>query len=111
MAGVLKTFLVTVNSTIAINMNVQYMTISALTAAPLIISAFTGVLSLILSQTIGKRTVYLISAIFMFVGTMWNMHAGQSYSQFMGARALQGIGMGAFDTVVLSSIQDMYFVS
>lgn len=111
MTGVLKTFLVTVNSTIATNLEVTYTTVSALTGVPLIISAFTGVLSLVISQSIGKRIVYLGSAILMFIGTMWNMHVGQSYAQFMGARVFQAIGMGAFDTIVLSTIRDMYFVS
>lgn len=78
---------------------------------PLILSAITGVISVVVSRTIGKRIVYLVSAIFMLVGSIYNMHVGLSFAQFVGARALQGIGMGAFNTIPLASIQDMYFVS
>lgn len=107
-SGILKTSLVTVNGILALNMNVTYNTVSALTGVPLILSAITGVISVVVSRTIGKRIVYLVSAIFMLVGSIYNMHVGLSFAQFVGARALQGIGMGAFNTIPLASIQDMY---
>ncbi|RYP57883.1 hypothetical protein DL769_009215 [Monosporascus sp. CRB-8-3] len=39
----------------------------------------------------------------------WNIEFSCSLSQNMAARAFQGLGWGAFETLVLSSIQDTYF--
>ncbi|RYP34030.1 hypothetical protein DL767_004472 [Monosporascus sp. MG133] len=73
--GVMKTVFVSTNSVVAISYSVSYTAAVALTAMPLMISAFTGTLSLV----------------------------------NMAARAFQGLGWGAFETLVLSSIQDTYF--
>ncbi|RYP62647.1 hypothetical protein DL771_009640 [Monosporascus sp. 5C6A] len=73
--GVMKTVFVSTNSVVATSYSVSYTAAVALTAVPLIVSAFTGTLSLV----------------------------------NMAARAFQGLGWGAFETLVLSSIQDTYF--
>ena len=46
----------------------------------------------------------------MFIGAVWNTNVERSYGQCMAARVFQGLGWGAFDTLVLGSIQDTYFV-
>ena len=107
----MKTVFVSDNAVMATQMRVPYSSVVALTAVPLILSAFTGLLSLIASKMFGKRPVYLVSFVLIFIGTIWNMTTRTSFAGSMGARVFQGLGWGAYDTLVLGSIQDTYFVS
>ncbi|RYO92662.1 hypothetical protein DL766_008777 [Monosporascus sp. MC13-8B] len=107
--GVMKTIFVSTNSVVALSYSVSYTAAVALTAVPLMISAFTGTLSLVAGRLWGKRPVYLGSTLFIFIGVVMNMQVLGSFSQNMAARAFQGLGWGAFETLVLSSIQDTYF--
>ncbi|KAK1447396.1 major facilitator superfamily transporter [Colletotrichum melonis] len=107
--GGMKTAYMSVNSVLAVRFNVSYTAVASLTAVPLVLSAFTGLISLAVSKIWGKRPVYLISVVLIFIGAIWNMRAGNSFGQCMGARVFQGLGWGAFDTLVLGSIQDTYF--
>jgi hypothetical protein len=53
----------------------------------------------------------LASTLLLFIGTLWNMTAGDSFGSCLGARIIQGLGWGAFDTLVMESIHDTYYVS
>ncbi|KUJ10491.1 MFS general substrate transporter [Mollisia scopiformis] len=108
--GSLKTMFVTVNAVIATELNSSYTGAAALTGVPLIIGAMTGVKSQILSQTIGKRGIYLVSSIVMLLAAVWNMHVTSSYAEFMISRIFQGMGWGAFEALVGGSINDLFFV-
>ncbi|PUU77106.1 major facilitator superfamily domain-containing protein [Tuber borchii] len=57
----------------------------------------------------GKRPVYIVSTLLLFIGAIWNALA-QNTDSFLGARILQGFGLGAFETIVPSTVGDMYFV-
>ncbi|KAI9158269.1 MFS-type transporter [Paramyrothecium foliicola] len=105
----MKTVFVTVDVTITRTFDVSFASIAALTAVPLMLSAFTGHASLIASKLWGKRPVYLVSFVFIFIGSIWNMTTGRSFSGSMAARVFQGLGWGAFDTLVLGSIHDTFF--
>lgn len=109
LVGVMKSVFVSVNSSLAINYSVSYTAVTALTGVPLIVSAFTGLASLTAARIFGRRPVYLISMVSIFIGAMWNMRVAESYSQCMAARVFQGIGWGAFDTLVLGSIHETFF--
>ncbi|KAH8681054.1 major facilitator superfamily domain-containing protein [Xylariales sp. PMI_506] len=109
LVGVMKTIFITVNSAIATNDGVSYTAAVALTAVPLMLSAVTGMASLIIAKVYGKRPVYLVSTVVMVIGVMWGMFVANSYGQNMASRVFQGIGWGAFDTLVLGSIQDTFF--
>ena len=110
LVGVMKTAFITVHGAIAESYNVSYTAAVGLTAAPLMISALGGTLSLVTARIWGKRPVYLASATFVFIGVVLNTNVLGSFAQHMVGRALQGLGWGAFETLVLSSIQDTYFV-
>jgi MFS family permease len=110
LVGVMKTAFISVNSSLAMGYDVSFTAATALTGVPLILSAFTGLASLVAARIWGKRPVYLASAMFIFIGAMWNMRV-PSFAQCMAARVFQGLGWGAFDTLVLGSIHDTYFVS
>lgn len=109
--GVMKTAFISVNAEAANGHRVSYIAAAALTGVPLILSAFTGLISLVTSRICGKRPIYLISLSLVFIGTIWNTSVRTSYSQCLAARVFQGLGWGAFDTLVHSSIYDMFFVS
>ena len=111
LVGVMKTVFISVNSSLAVNYSVSYTAVVALTGVPLIVSAFTGLVSLTAARIWGRRPVYLASMVSIFVGSMWNMRVVNSYAQCMAARVFQGLGWGSFDTLVLGSIHETFFVS
>ncbi|KAI0204797.1 hypothetical protein F4808DRAFT_412205 [Astrocystis sublimbata] len=107
--GAMKTALVSVHSVIAEDEGIDYTAAVALTAAPLIISAVTGMACTIIGRIWGKRPVYLVSMVLLFIGCAWNTNTRGQFAQDMAARVFQGLGWGAFDTLVLGSILDTYF--
>ncbi|TDZ39493.1 putative MFS-type transporter [Colletotrichum trifolii] len=109
LAAGMKTAYMSVNGTLAVRFNVSYTAVASLTAVPLVLSAFTGLFSLMASKIWGKRPVYLVSMVFLFIGAIWNTTTANSFGGCMGARVFQGLGWGAFDTLVLGSIQDTFF--
>jgi len=86
------------------------MAATALTGVPWIFGALSGLGSVVLAQKIGKRGIYIASASLMLIGAVWNMHVYESYAQFMVSRLLQGISWGAYESLVLISVKDMFFV-
>lgn len=69
-----------------------------------------GLIGSAVGRVWGKRLVYFVSIILLFIGAIWNATA-TSANSFLGSRVLQGFGLGAFETIVPSTIGDMYFVS
>lgn len=111
LVGVMKTAYISVNTKIAIEEDVSYTAAVALTGAPLMVSAVAGMASSIIARIWGKRPVYLVSMVMIFMGVVLNTHARGNLAENMAARIFQGLGWGAFDSLVLGSIQDTYFVS
>lgn len=109
MSGVMKTAFVSVNHLLAEGYEVSYTAAAALTGVPLILSAVTGFAALIASRLWGKRPLYLASLLLVLIGATWNTNVASSYGQCMAARVFQGLGWGAFDTLVMGSIHDTYF--
>ncbi|KAI0391362.1 hypothetical protein F5Y17DRAFT_15347 [Xylariaceae sp. FL0594] len=107
--GVMKTALVCVHAVISGGQGINYTSAVALTAVPLMLSSLAGMGSTILAKAWGKRPVYLASAALIFVGSACDITTRGPYSQNMAGRILQGLGWGAFDTLVLGSILDMFF--
>ncbi|KJZ77936.1 hypothetical protein HIM_02573 [Hirsutella minnesotensis 3608] len=109
LVGSAKTAFVATAGAMAVQYNTSYTAVAALTAVPICLSTLTGLGCAAAAKLWGKRPMYLASAILMLAGTIWAATAGDSYTFCMGARVLQGLGWGAFDTLVLGSIQDIYF--
>ncbi|KAK4199995.1 major facilitator superfamily domain-containing protein [Triangularia verruculosa] len=111
MTGVTKTIFMTVNAQVSQLYQVSYTSVAALTGVPLILSAASGLGCLIASRIVGRRPLYLGSLIMFFIGTVWNTNVafGGAYGQCMTARVFQGLGWGAWDALVLGSIQDTFF--
>ncbi|KAG5913865.1 hypothetical protein E4U42_000837 [Claviceps africana] len=109
LVGSTKTAFIPTVGSLSSHYRVSNTSIAALTAVPLMVSAMTGMISSIVAKTWGKRPVYLTAALLLFIGTMWNMTAGDSYVSCLGSRIFQGLGWGAFDVLVNGSVQDTYF--
>ncbi|PNH75075.1 hypothetical protein VD0001_g2508 [Verticillium dahliae] len=108
LVSAMKTAFIPVAAKLAIQFQVSHTAIASLTAVPFIFSSITGLASVTASKIWGKRPVYLLSMVFLFIGALWNMRS-TTFGTTLGARIFQGIGWGAFDTLVLSSIHDTYF--
>lgn len=105
---VMKTAFVSVNVVLEQSFNRSYTAIAALTGAPLIFSACTGMLALVVSRIYGKRPVYLVATAVIFFSSIWNAVL-DDFNQALAARIFQGMGWGVFDSLVLGSIHDTYF--
>ncbi|PFH60993.1 hypothetical protein XA68_18466 [Ophiocordyceps unilateralis] len=84
--------------------------VAALTSVPLALAAVGGIGSCVAAKRLGKRPLYLASAVVALIGCVWSAAtADDGFASSVGARVLQGLGWGAFDTLLLGSIQDTYF--
>ncbi|KAI5852016.1 major facilitator superfamily domain-containing protein [Tricharina praecox] len=72
-------------------------------------SGVAGLIASAVSRIWGKRPVYLVSILLVFIGVLWNGFS-QSGDSFLGARFVEGLGLGAFEMLVPSSIGDLFFV-
>ncbi|KGQ07871.1 putative MFS-type transporter [Beauveria bassiana D1-5] len=111
LVGALKTIFLTTSALAAEHYRTSYLAIAALTGVPLMLSAVSGAGACVVARIYGRRPVYLLATAALLVGSIWNATAVGSYGSCMGARLLQGLGWGVFDTLVMTSIQDTYFVS
>ena len=62
-----------------------------------------------LAKVIGRRPVYLLAIIIMFITSIWGA-AVREYNSFLASRVIAGIGMAPFEVLVQCTIGDMYFV-
>ena len=52
----------------------------------------------------------MFAAALLLATTIWTSRVN-SYRSFVAARVLEGLGNGPFESIVLSSVGDIYFVS
>ncbi|AEO68508.1 uncharacterized protein THITE_2090020 [Thermothielavioides terrestris NRRL 8126] len=62
-----------------------------------------------LAKIFGRRPIYLLSIIIMFVTSVWGA-AVTEYNSFLGSRIVAGIGMAPYEVLVQCTIGDIYFV-
>lgn len=110
LAGVMKTALVPVSVQLEQSFNRSYTTIAALTGVPLLLGALSGMVALVAARVWGKRPLYIAGMLAMFLGSIINA-AARDFGASMAARVFQGVGWGVFDSLVLGTIHDVYFVS
>jgi hypothetical protein len=107
----MKTAFISTNAVMAARYGRSYSAVVALTAVPLCLSSVTGMASLVAAKVWGKRPVYLASFVLIFIGTLVTMKMLDNYGGCMAGRIFQGFGWGAFDVLMLASIQETFFVS
>jgi MFS family permease len=59
---------------------------------------------------VGKRPVYLMSTTIFLISTVWCALIGKDYGSFFAARFISGLGLGAYEAIVLSTVGDLYLV-
>lgn len=62
-----------------------------------------------LAKIYGKRPVYIVAIVILFVVSIWGAVA-DSYGSFLGSRILGGFGMAPYEVLVQATIADLYFV-
>lgn len=62
-----------------------------------------------LAKIYGKRPMYILAIVIMFVGSVWGAES-KSYPSFLGSRVLSGFGMAPYEVLVQCTIGNMYFV-
>lgn len=61
------------------------------------------------SRKYGKRPVFLVSALFDIVGTAVGQ-AKIDYNYLLAARIIQGLSTSAFESIIVATVGDIYFV-
>ena len=62
-----------------------------------------------LAKIWGKRPVYILAIVIMFVTSVWGAATTQ-YNSFLASRIIGGIGMAPYEVLVQCTIGDLYFV-
>ncbi len=61
------------------------------------------------SRKFGKRPVFLVSTLFAIIGTAVG-EAEVSYTYLLAARIIQGFSTSAFESLIVATVGDIYFV-
>ncbi|KAE8446563.1 hypothetical protein EG329_011895 [Mollisiaceae sp. DMI_Dod_QoI] len=60
---------------------------------------------------LGKRSAYIASTLVLFTGTIWCAQVrAPDFNGLLAARTYQGFGVGAYESIVISTIGDLFFV-
>lgn len=59
---------------------------------------------------VGKRPIYLIATTILLISVVWCALIEKDYGSFFAARFIAGLGLGAYEAIVLSTVGDLYFV-
>lgn len=84
--------------------------IENLSSYPPLACAISCIFASVLARMIGKRTVYLISTTIFLISTVWCALTTMDYGSFFTARFISGLGLGAYEAIVLSTVGDLYIV-
>ena len=110
LGAVLSPVLTTCGAQIVEEFDITFNQYALLSGWALLTSACSAWLAQASARVWGKRATYMIATILLLATTIWTSRV-TSYGSFVGARALEGVGNGPFESIVLSSVGDMYFVS
>ncbi|KAK5682513.1 hypothetical protein LTS10_005641 [Elasticomyces elasticus] len=79
------------------------------TGIAILVLGFSNFIWVPLSSSFGRRPVYIFSQLICFGSSIWRARA-MTYSSFMGACVLNGIGAGPAETIQPSVIADIFFL-
>ena len=94
---------------IAAELNITVNTLSQSTAWLILTIGLCLFIANPLAKIYGKRPVYIVAIIIMFVGSVWGACA-KEYNSFLGSRIFSGFGMAPYEVLVQCTLGDMYFV-
>lgn len=102
-AGSLGPILTEAGFALTLDFHTTFTKVAQLTGWQLCGEAAIGLFLAAGSNKFGKRSVYLASASFLFVGTIWAA-AAKDYNSLDAARLVQGFGIAAYEVLVPASI-------
>ncbi|PSK33644.1 hypothetical protein B9Z65_7531 [Elsinoe australis] len=79
------------------------------TGVAILVLGFSNFIWVPLSSSFGRRPVYIASNLIVLASMIWRATAG-SYSSFMGACVLNGIGAGPAESIQPAVIADIFFL-
>jgi MFS family permease len=79
------------------------------TGVAILVLGFSNFIWVPISSSFGRRPVYIFSQIICLASSIWRAKA-TSYSSFMGACVLNGIGAGPAETIQPAVIADIFFL-
>lgn len=94
--------------TIAAELNISVNTLSQSTAWLILTIGLSLFIANPLAKVWGKRPVYIVAIIIMFVGSVWGAFS-KNYSSFLASRIVSGFGMAPYEVLVQCTIADLYF--
>jgi MFS family permease len=110
MGGALGPVLSPATGIIATQMHVSIAKAALPGGYPLMTTALGGFIAQAWAPILGKRSFYLASTAILFASSVWSAQA-TTFNSLLGARTFQGFGSGAYESIVISSIGDLFFVS
>lgn len=109
MAGALGPLLAPEEADIAEEFHISISKAALPAGYPLLTAGVGAFLAQAWAPILGKRSAYIISTVILFATTIWCAWAS-SFNSLLAARTVQGFGNGAYESIVISSIGDLYFV-
>lgn len=110
MAGALGPILAPAQANIAREFGIPISKAALPAGYPLLTSGLGAFLAQAWVPVFGKRSAYIFSTMILFATTVWNGYA-TSFDSLLACRIVQGFGNGAYESIVISSIGDLFFVS
>jgi MFS family permease len=107
--GALGPLLAPVTGVIAEEFRVSIEKSSLAAGYPLLAAGCMAYVSQIWAPIFGKRSNYIFSSLIYVATCAWCTQV-RTFGEFLAARTVQGLGNGAFESIVISSIGDLYFV-
>lgn len=94
---------------LATELNVPFGDITIISGYQLLVAGATGPFFSALGRKYGKRPAFVLSTIMSLLGSIVGSTT-RSYSGLLAARIIQGFGIAAYESLVISVIGDLYFV-
>ncbi|KAL2043855.1 hypothetical protein N7G274_003375 [Stereocaulon virgatum] len=110
LGGIQSAILSTVNGVLLLEFQTSITKVENLSSYPPLACAISCLFASVLARMIGKRPVYLMSTTIFLISTVWCALIGKDYGSFFAARFISGLGLGAYEAIVLSTVGDLYFV-
>jgi MFS family permease len=107
--GILGPILSPVTADLAKEFNISIATAALPGGYPLLTAGIAAYLVQVSAPLVGKRSAYMISTAILVASTGWSGWA-TSFNSLLGSRILQGFGNGAYESIILASVGDIFFV-
>lgn len=94
---------------LAVELDRSFGEITLISGYQLLVAAACGPLVSALSRKYGKRPIFLFSSTMCLIGTIIGS-VSYSYNTLLAARAVQGLSLAAYESLVFTCVGDLFFV-